>query len=390
MISYLKGVLNMKNKAVLFTNMLVNMGIGLIMPITTLYIHGTLHKSLVTAGYVLFCFSGAMMLGNLIGGHLFDHWRQKPLMYLNGSGVVLALLLLGLFPQWPIYPILITLYGFCLGGLNSAINGYIAFLQIEDPNIFNNGYWFASLGMGAATFLSGILFGVSIRFVFFSSAFLFLVTTVIIKIMFHQIHKHPVPTQKKVDSDKKNHFLISILLICFVMVIIWICYEQWNSNVSVLMISKHISVPKYSLLFTISTIEVIIVQPFMNRFFKPSFRSEKNRIILGLLSFAFSYLVIIDTGDYWRYVLGITLVTFGEMLALIAIPAILNRYANDQNRGTIQSLGSFSGSMGRALGPLFGGYLITTFNYSWTFWGMFLVHLLLILPILSLQNKKSK
>ena len=101
---------NLKNKFVLLTNMLVNMGIGLIMPITTLYIHGTLNKSLVTAGYVLFCFSGAMMVGNLIGGKLFDSWKQLPLMYICGSGIVLALLL-GIFPQWPIYPVLITLYG---------------------------------------------------------------------------------------------------------------------------------------------------------------------------------------------------------------------------------------------------------------------------------------
>lgn len=177
----------MKNKPVLFTNMLVNMGIGLIMPITTLYIHRTLNKSLVTAGYVLFCFSGAMMIGNLIGGKLFDSWRQKPLMYVNGIGVVTALFLLGLFPQWPIYPVLITLYGLFLGGLNSAINGYIAFLQVQDTNIFNNGYWFASLGMGFATFMSGILFGISIRMVFFSSTVLFLLTTLLIRLSFKTI-----------------------------------------------------------------------------------------------------------------------------------------------------------------------------------------------------------
>lgn len=380
----------MQNKPVLITNMLVNMGIGLIMPITTLYIHGTLNKSLVTAGYVLFCFSGAMMIGNLIGGKLFDSWQQKPLMYLNGTGVVIALFLLGFFPQWPIYPVLITLYGLFLGGLNSSINGYIAFLQVKDPNIFNNGYWFASLGMGLATFLSGILFGISIRVVFFSSAILFLLTTLLIKLTFHTLQKQPVMAKKSDKQKKSNHAFMSILLICVVMIIIWICYEQWNSNVSVLMIAKHISVPKYSLLFTISTIEVVLVQPFMNRFFKPSFKSEKMRVILGLLSFAFSYLAIINTGSYWRYVLGITLVTFGEMLALIAIPAILNRFADDQNRGTIQSLGSFAGSMGRALGPLFGGYLITTFNYNWTFFGMFIMHLLLILPIFTLKLDKAK
>ncbi|AMV62326.1 permease of the major facilitator superfamily [Pediococcus damnosus] len=381
---------SLKNKFVLLTNMLVNMGIGLIMPITTLYIHGTLHKSIVTAGYVLFCFSGAMMIGNLIGGKLFDSWKQKPLMYLCGSGVVIALFLVGLFPQWPIYPILITCYGLCLGGLNSSINGYLAFLQVSDPNIFNNGYWFASLGMGLATFLSGILFGVSIRVVFFSSAILFLFTTLIIRVAFHPIKKHVQTKPTTSFKSKTDRSFLNVLIICLAMIIIWICYEQWNSNVSVLMVAKHISIPKYSMLFTISTVEIVLVQPFMNRFFKPAFQSEKKRIILGLLAFACSYLFILNAESYWRFVAGITMVTLGEMLALIAIPAVLNRYASDQNRGTIQSLGSFAGSLGRALGPLLGGYFITGFGYNWTFLGMFIIHLLLIFPILSLKLSKQE
>lgn len=63
-------VVLLKNKYILITNMLVNMGIGLIMPITTLYIHNVLHMSLVIAGYTLLFFSGAI----LIGGQLFDKW----------------------------------------------------------------------------------------------------------------------------------------------------------------------------------------------------------------------------------------------------------------------------------------------------------------------------
>ena len=86
----MKGrVVHLKNKYILFTNMLVNMGIGLIMPVTTLYIHNVLHMSLVIAGYTLLLFSGAMALGNLVGGRLFDKWHTKPLMYIGGMIIVL-------------------------------------------------------------------------------------------------------------------------------------------------------------------------------------------------------------------------------------------------------------------------------------------------------------
>lgn len=170
----MKGcVVHLKNKYILITNMLVNMGIGLIMPITTLYIHNVLHMSLVVAGYTLLLFSGAMALGNLIGGQLFDKWRSKPLMYISAIIIVIALFLLTLYPYWPIYPILLMLYGAGLGILNASINSYLAFLQKYDANIFNNGYWAANIGMGLATFLSGIFFSINIQLVFGSSALFF-------------------------------------------------------------------------------------------------------------------------------------------------------------------------------------------------------------------------
>ncbi|WP_270780966.1 hypothetical protein [Ligilactobacillus acidipiscis] len=54
---------------------------------------------MITFGYVLLGFSGTMVLGNLVGGRLFDKRKAKPLMYLGGSDMVLSLLLLTIYPQ---------------------------------------------------------------------------------------------------------------------------------------------------------------------------------------------------------------------------------------------------------------------------------------------------
>lgn len=347
--------------------MLVNMGIGLIMPITTLYVHNSLHKSLVVAGYVLLGFSGAMTLGNLLGGRLFDNWHQKKTMYLGGTIQVIALLLLTVFPVWPLYPFLLVLYGLGLGILNSAVNGYLAFLQKDDPNIFNNGYWLANIGMALATLLSGLLFDISIRLIFGGSALLFFMTLLLIRVKFRDfsVEKHsgrPLAVSQK--SNRANVW--GITLVCVTMIVIWICYEQWNSNVSVLMTGQGISVSRYSMLFTISTLEIVVMQPFITRLFPNTFRADKLRVILGVLVFACSYLTLVGADVYWQFVLGITFVSLGEILALTAIPMLLNRYAQDNDRGTIQSLGSLSGSLGRALGPLSGGWLITALGYSKT------------------------
>ncbi|KAA8438756.1 MFS transporter [Weissella paramesenteroides] len=388
----MKGcVVHLKNKYILITNMLVNMGIGLIMPITTLYIHNVLHMSLVVAGYTLLLFSGAMALGNLIGGQLFDKWRSKPLMYISAIIIVIALFLLTLYPYWPIYPILLMLYGAGLGILNASINSYLAFLQKYDANIFNNGYWAANIGMGLATFLSGIFFSINIQLVFGSSALLFLLALFIIKSQFASIDAlRSSGTENSFHKTLHMHTIGYISLLSLTMIIIWVCYEQWNSNVSVLMTNNGISVKKYSILFTIGTIEIVALQPFIVRLFPETFNGDKLRVILGVLTFALSYLLIINTNDYWRFVLGITFVSIGEILALTAIPSLLNHYANDTNRGTIQAIGSLSGSIGRALGPLLGGFMITSFSFDTTFLSIFIIHLILVVFLLLLRDFKPK
>lgn len=378
---------DVKNKFVLLADMLVNMGIGLIMPITTLYVHNSLHQSLVVAGYVLLGFSGAMTVGNLVGGQLFDSWHQKKTMYVGGITQVLALILLAIFPIWPWYPTLLGVYGLGLGILNSAINGFLAFLQKEDAQIFNNGYWMANIGMAVATLLSGVLFDISIRLIFAGAAVLFLLTILLIRIKFptFTVAQTNNESQKQQSAANSRHPW-SVVLICITMITIWLCYEQWNSNVAVLMTEQGISVTSYSMLFTISTVEIVVLQPLLTRLFRNSFRADRLRVILGTLIFAGSYLTLVYAKVYWQFVVGITFVSVGEILALTAIPMLLNRYAHDNNRGRLQSLSSLSGSLGRALGPLAGGSLITALGYGQTFWIFFLAHVVVTGMILLVRQ----
>lgn len=75
---------------------------------------------------------------------------------------------------------------------------------------------------------------------------------------------------------------------------------------------------------------------------------------------------------------------------MTAIPSLLNHYATDTNRGTIQAIGSLSGSIGRALGPLIGGFMITSFNFNTTFFSIFILHLVVVLSLVLLRDFKTK
>ncbi|KRL04933.1 major facilitator superfamily permease [Liquorilactobacillus hordei DSM 19519] len=366
------------------------MGIGLIMPITTLFIHERLKQSLIVAGYVLMAFSIAMVVGNIIGGFLLDRWKVKQTHYLGGALVCISLVMIIIWPLWSLYAFLVTLYGLGLGILNSAVNGYIAYLQKEDTNIFTNAYWLANIGMGISTFISGTLYTIGIREVFLSSLILFSVTLVIIALNFNSVEHSELKKENKPFNLSENTVSIrSLVIICLVIIFIWIGYEQWNSNISVLMLSKNISVQKYSFLFTISTFEIVIFQPLLRPVFKSNFENERLRVVVGVFMFALSYLIILDATTYWRFILGITVLSIGDVLALTTIPALINRYANDNNRASIQSISSTAGSVGRAIGPLAGGYMISQTNYNFTFIVIFVGHVML-LPLLLLLKNTSK
>src|SRR5690625_6137585 len=85
-------------------------------PLNTIYIHNELGKSLAFAGVVLMLNQGATIIGNLIGGVLFDKYSPyKTILY----GTALALIsatLLSLFHTYiTAYSILLILFLFGSG-----------------------------------------------------------------------------------------------------------------------------------------------------------------------------------------------------------------------------------------------------------------------------------
>ena len=78
------------------------------------------------------------------------------------------------------------------------------------------------------------------------------------------------------------------------------------------------------------------------------------------------------------------------MLLLTTVPAYLNRFANDENRATLQSLNNIATSFASAVGPILGSWLILAFDYKMTFLIIFVVHLIILPFLLVLRQKRAK
>ncbi len=82
-------------------SLIINTGVSFIWPLTTIYIHNYLHETLTVAGIVLFINSAFTMVGNAVGGLLFDKWHPYQTLLTGVSISTLSTFLLVLFHGWP-------------------------------------------------------------------------------------------------------------------------------------------------------------------------------------------------------------------------------------------------------------------------------------------------
>ncbi|WP_161003427.1 MFS transporter [Furfurilactobacillus milii] len=354
----------LKHKWVLLISMLINMGIGLVMPITTIYIHTVLGKPLSVAGTTLLFFSGASMVGNVIGGRLFDRWSHKGPVIVGQTVASLSLLIIGLSPTWPLYPIVLVFYGLGIGTAFASFNGLVAILQADEPLMFNYSFLAANVGMAVGSLSAGVLFAISIHLTFLVPGILFGLAVLIDIFKLEDGNAQVVKeSTNNVVSKPIDGALRSIVLIAFAFFVIWIGYSQWNTNLSTYMTSHGATVAEYSALFTLNAVILVLIQPFGNRILPRIFPRKKYQVIFGTVVFACSFLMIIHQPRYINFVMGMLLLTFGEMIVMPTIPAWLNEFATPDNRGTIQSISSLAGGFGRAVGPLLGSLIIEATSY---------------------------
>lgn len=86
-------------------------GCQLLWPLNTIYMKEELNKSLTIAGVVLLINSLGMVVGNLLGGVLFDKLGGYKTILIGTFTCLFSTTLLNLFHGWPWYAVWLVLLG---------------------------------------------------------------------------------------------------------------------------------------------------------------------------------------------------------------------------------------------------------------------------------------
>lgn len=369
----------------LILNVAFNLVMGFMLPVNTIFIHKNLHETLVTAGLALMVYSAFMMVGNAIGGIMFDRFSKRGTLYIGYVISIASLLGMSVHHVWPTYAIMLVILGFGMGLVYTGINAYTAFVAEQMTGnkrvVFNNMYLASNLGIAIGSNAVGFIFDWSIFFTFFIPMLLFVVSAVILLFranVLEKVHEENVDdiserteeVEEEVDPKitiGPRRFYINLFIICASILIVWLGYSQWDSNMSAYMLDQGYTTRQFGFVFTVNAASLLIIQPVMNRVVSKIFKLLKYQILLGTVIMGLSFLLLPGAKTYSAFLISMLVLTVGESMVFPTIPALLSKMSTNRNRGTFQSFYSIFGSLGRAIGPYVGSLVVTALSFSTLF-----------------------
>lgn len=357
--------------AVLLGSFFTSFGMSFIWPLTSVYLHDNLHISLTLVGLVLFFNSLASVIGNVVGGLGFDRRNPYYLMLAGGIVMTITLIILTLFHQAIPFAICLFFLGLAAGWNGTLVSALGATLKRYDGRyVFNMIYFIQNFGIVIGSSVVGFLYDWDLHLPFLVSTIISLGFLAVVLIGYHPLKVRRKSTNAKekqkvkIKLPKMNHYLMTTLLL--MLLITWTMYQQWGSNVSVYMTSLGIPFRYYSVLWTVNAGLILLIQFFIVRYGQ-YIKNHFMPIYIGILMFAFSFVVLSVAKQYYLFVTAMVLLTIGEALAFPQVPVIVNRITPEGVKGKYLGLVNSFGSAGRAISPLFGGLMIETFSYRTLF-----------------------
>lgn len=351
----------------LVIGMFVNtVGNSFIWPLNTIYLHDHLGKSLSVAGLVLMANSAAGIVGNMLGGFLFDRIGGYRSVL---AGILISLVaLVGLvfYHDWPHYVWLLALLGFGGGIVFPSMYAMVGTAWPEGGRkAFNSIYLANNAGVAIGPALAGLVASYNIEYIFVANTVMYVLFLLIAAFAYRGFKIDPathtsVIKEKRTIREKAPLYSLTIMLSGFFLT--WLVYSQWTTTLSTHAIDIGISLGEYSLLWTINGALIVLGQPLIRPIIKRFEDRLKVQMLIGIIIFTASFVVVGFAESFAMFVTSMVILTFGEMFVWPVIPTIANSLAPPGREGFYQGIVNSVSTGGRMVGPVIGGVLVDLYG----------------------------
>jgi len=351
----------------LIIGMLVNTtGNSFLWPLNAIYMHDYLGKSLAMAGFVLMLNSAAGVIGNLLGGYLFDRIGGYKSIMIGILLTVASLIGLTIWHGWPHYVWFLTVLGFS-GGI--VFPGMFALAGAAWPEggrkAFNSIYLAQNVGVAVGPALAGIVADYRFDYVFVVNLAMYILFFFIALITFRGIDSQNVALKNVMSESKRitnKAPFYALLILSISSVLCWLAYSQWSATISSYTQDLGLGLKQYSLLWTINGLLIVIGQPLIAPLVRRWEHQLKRQLVFGITLIAASFGIVAFAGDFKMFAAAMVVLTFGEMFYTPALPTIANQLAPKGREGFYQGIINSAATAGRMIGPLFGGIMVDQFG----------------------------
>jgi len=353
----------------LIIGMLVNVvGSSFLWPLNTIYMNEYLGQSLSMAGFVLMLNAGAGVIGNLIGGLLFDKIGGYWSIFTGSILSLISLVGLVLWHGWPTYVWFLILLGFSSGIVFPAMFALVGTVWPEGGRkAFNAIYLAQNLGVATGPALAGLVASYNMEAIFSINLAMYVVFFLIAAIGYRGLDKMGKGAEKKEETVNKNASkapFYSLLLVSSAFFLCWIAYSQWATNLSSHTQEVGLSLKQYSLLWTINGFMILLLQPLVSPLVRRWQNQIKMQLAFGILVMMFSFFIILFAESFTMFAASMIILTVGEVFVWPAVPTIASQLAPEGREGFYQGIVNSASTLGKMIGPFIGGIVVDQYGIS--------------------------
>lgn len=358
-------------------------GNSFLWPLNSIYIHDHLGKSLTTAGIVLMLNSLAGVFGNLVGGYLFDRLGGYKAILIGVVFNLISITLLTIWHDWPQYIVFLTMMGFSGGIVYPAIYAIAGSAWPEGGRrAFNSIFLANNVGVAIGPALAGIVADIKFDYVFSANLFFYAIFFVLVITTYKRFDMKGLTTKPFSGNETKRRNrgpIVALSILSISLIVCWLSYSQWSATISSYTQGLGMSLSEYSLLWTINGFMIVAVQPIIRPLVTRWENKIKHQLVLGLILMSLSYIVVYFAQDFKMFAAAMVILTFGEVFFTPVIPMIANKLAPHGQEGFYQGLVNSASTIGRMIGPVFGGLMVDLYGMQIL---MLILSLLIVIAII--------
>ncbi|KRG10462.1 MDR family MFS transporter [Staphylococcus sp. NAM3COL9] len=368
-------------------------GSSFLWPLNTIYMNEQLDKSLTMAGFVLMINSFGMVIGNLLGGNLFDKLGGYPTIMIGTVICLISTTLLNFFHGWPWYGVWLVALGFGGGMIIPAIYALAGAAWPQGGRqTFNAIYLAQNLGVAIGAASGGFVAELSFNYIFIANLLMYVAFAVVAMTQFNiklDVKVKANDTMSLLSKQNRVQFT-ALSLLCVMFSICWIAYIQWESTIASFTQEINMSMSQYSLLWTVNGIMILVAQPLIMPVIRLLKGNLKYQMFVGIAIFIVSFLVTSFAEQFSVFMIGMIILTLGEMFVWPAVPTIANQLAPKGKEGAFQGYVNSAATVGKAFGPLIGGVLVDSLNMKAMFLSMMVLLVIAVFFLMIYDSKLPK